>query len=195
MLKSTSFGIPIAVIGAVTIPRSTTIFATTSSPPFNTSMPHTVIIGAGIIGVSTAYFLSHAPNRQPDHKITVLDPCPPASGASGKAGGFIARNWAGAATASLAELSFRLHDELAQQHGGAENWGYRRCRAVSVVGRNARGNPMGDLTRSVRLKNVEKMDSVGALEWIKPGVIQDQNLLGDNDAIAQWYKHLNCMYD
>jgi hypothetical protein len=66
---------------------------------------------------------------------------------------------------------------------------------VSVVGRNARGNPMGDLTRSVRLKNVEKMDSVGALEWIKPGVIQDQNLLGDNDAIAQWYKQLNCMHD
>ena len=54
---------------------------------------------------------------------------------------------------------------------------------------------MGDLTRSVRLKNVEKMDGVGALEWIKPGVIQDQNLLGDNDAIAQWYKQLNCVHD
>lgn len=45
---------------------------------------------------------------------------------------------------------------------------------------------MGDLTRSVRLKNVEKLNGVGAPEWTKPGVIQDQNLLGDNDAIAQW---------
>jgi len=149
-------------------------------------MSHTVIIGAGIIGVSTAYFLSHDPTRQIDHKITILDPCPPASGASGKAGGFIARNWAGSATASLAELSFRLHDELAQRYGGAEKWGYRRCRAVSVVGRHAQGDPMGDLTRSVRLKNVEKLKDVGALEWIKPGVIQQQNLIGDNDTIAQW---------
>ena len=45
---------------------------------------------------------------------------------------------------------------------------------------------MGDLTRSVRLKNVEKLKDVGALEWIKPGVIQQQNLIGDNDTIAQW---------
>jgi len=55
-----------------------------------------------------------------------------------------------------------------------------------MVGKNARGDPMGDLARSVRLKHVQKMDSVGGLEWIKPGVIQDRNLLGDNDAIAQW---------
>lgn len=181
-VEDTSFQLLDVLIGAFEIPRSTHFLSTFQHFP----MPHTVVIGAGIIGVSTAYFLSHDPNRQKDHKITIIDPCPPASGASGKAGGFIARNWAGSATASLAELSFGLHDELAQRHGGAEKWGYRRCRAVSVTGRNARGDPMGDLARSVRLKNVEKLNGVGALEWIKPGVIQDQNLLGDNDAIAQW---------
>lgn len=150
-------------------------------------MPHTVILGAGIIGASTAYFLSHSPSRKSDYRITILDPCPPASGASGKSGGFIARNWTGAATASLAELSFQLHEELAKRYGGGEKWGYRRCRAVSVVGKNARGDPMGDLARSVRLNNVKKIDRAGELEWIKPGVIQDQNLLSDQDSTAQWY--------
>jgi glycine/D-amino acid oxidase-like deaminating enzyme len=150
-------------------------------------MPHTVIVGAGIIGVSTAYFLSHAPARTQDHTITILDPSPPASGASGKSGGFVGRNWAGAATASLAELSFRLHNELAQKYNGAEKWGYRRCRAMSVVGKNARGNPLGDLTRSVRLRNASEAEPAAGLSWIKPGVIQTQNILSDKDATAQWY--------
>src|SRR6266516_2015707 len=114
-------------------------------------MPHTVILGAGIIGVCTAYFLSHDPSRNEDHTITILDPSPPASGASGKAGGFIARNWVGSATTSLEDLSFRLHEELAQEYGGDVNWGYRRCRALHVVAGN--GNEPVDSFWNERHKN------------------------------------------
>jgi len=147
-------------------------------------MPHTVIVGAGIIGAATAYYLTHP--QQSDQQVTVIDPCPPASGASGKSGGFIARDWAGAATADLAELSFRLHDELAETHNGAERWGYRRCRAVGLVGRNASRDTMGDLTRTVRLKHVKGTKRAEELEWIQPGVVESQNKLGDEESIAQW---------
>src|SRR5436190_23625356 len=103
-------------------------------------MPHTVIIGAGIVGVSTAYFLSHAPSRTLDHKITILDQSPPASGASGKAGGLIAPRWVESPTASLEKLSFRLHQELADLYGGWEQWGYRRCRLLRGIGRDSQPN-------------------------------------------------------
>lgn len=148
-------------------------------------MPHTIILGAGIIGAATAYYLTHP--SHPNNHITILDPCPPASGASGKSGGFIARDWAGTATSGLAELSFRLHSELAELHHGNERWGYRRCRAVGVIGRGAGKDPMGDLTRTVDLRNVKKTQTADDLDWIHPGVIQSQNKLGDENSIAQWY--------
>jgi glycine/D-amino acid oxidase-like deaminating enzyme len=151
-------------------------------------MSNIVIVGAGIIGISTAYFLSHSETFKEDSTITIIDQCPPASGASGKAGAFIARNWSGGATSSLAELSFRLHDELAQKYNGAERWGYWRCKALSVVGKNSRGDhTLGDLTRSVRLQNVTPTSKSEELGWVKPGVVQSQNLLGDEDSIAVWY--------
>lgn len=148
-------------------------------------MPHTVIVGAGIIGVSTAYFLSHSPSRDPDHTITILDPSPPASGASGKAAGFIARNWTGSATTSLEDLSFRLHKELAQQYGGDEKWGYRPCRVLSVVGAKAGGHSE-DLRWSERHESAKKTEYSGELKWIKPESIKSLTLLGDPDSFAQW---------
>jgi hypothetical protein len=55
-----------------------------------------------------------------------------------------------------------------------------------VVGREARGDPSGDLMRTVRLQNVDMVDSKEDLTWIKPDVIQTQSLLGDQDGTAQW---------
>jgi glycine/D-amino acid oxidase-like deaminating enzyme len=150
-------------------------------------MPNIVIVGAGIIGISTAYFLSHSESLKDDSTITIIDQCPPASGASGKAGAFIARNWSGGSTSSLAELSFRLHDELAEKYHGTERWGYWRCKALSVVGKNSPGATLGDLTRSVRLKNVTARSKSEELGWVKPGVVHRQSLLGDEDSIAVWY--------
>lgn len=147
-------------------------------------MPHTVILGAGIIGVCTAYFLSHDTCRNEDHTITILDPSPPASGASGKAGGFIARNWVGSATSSLEDLSFRLHEELALHYGGDERWGYRRCRILHVVGGN--GSESANSDWDERHKNIKRTSYSADLEWIKPGVIKNMELLGDPGSFAQW---------
>ncbi|KAF2859201.1 oxidoreductase [Piedraia hortae CBS 480.64] len=83
-----------------------------------------VIVGGGIIGCTTAYYLTRHPSYDPaKYKITLLEASDIAGGASGKAGGLLAK-WA--YPASLAQLSFDLHAELANQHDGASKWGYRR---------------------------------------------------------------------
>ncbi|KAI0483581.1 FAD dependent oxidoreductase [Xylaria cf. heliscus] len=131
----------------------------------STTKREIVIVGGGIIGCSTAYYLSRHPSFSPDvHHITLLeasstssggrtpdsiqdpatlaDPSTAAAaakknpahdgiagGASGKAGGLLAL-WA--FPQSIVPLSFRLHDELAREHGGDKLWGYRRCWASQV---------------------------------------------------------------
>ena len=64
--------------------------------------------------------------RRPRGTITLVEESSElAPGASGKAGGFLAVDWHGAATASLAELSYRLHGELAKAGNGKDRWGFR----------------------------------------------------------------------
>lgn len=82
-----------------------------------------VVIGGGIIGSTTAYFLTRHPKYNPRlHSIYLLEATSIASGASGKAGGLLAL-WA--YPSCLVPLSFKLHADLAKEHGGAEKWGYR----------------------------------------------------------------------
>ncbi|KAM0275795.1 hypothetical protein ACHAQH_007419 [Verticillium albo-atrum] len=93
------------------------------------SKKNIVIVGGGIIGSTTAYFLSrHAKFNPALHKITLLEATSIAAGASGKAGGLLAL-WA--YPQPLVPLSYRLHAELAAEHGGAERWGYRRVECGS----------------------------------------------------------------
>ncbi len=81
---------------------------------------HVVICGGGAIGASIAYFLSRR-----GVSATVIEGTGLACAASGKSGGFLARDWCdGTALAPLARRSFALHAELAQQIAG--DWGYRR---------------------------------------------------------------------
>lgn len=94
---------------------------------------NTVILGAGIIGTSTAYYLSES-GRTPASSIHLVDASPRMfASASGYAGGFLARDWFSPAVASLGALSFDLHRQLAAQHGGRERWGYSRCTGMSTV--------------------------------------------------------------
>ncbi|KAK4178755.1 FAD dependent oxidoreductase-domain-containing protein [Triangularia setosa] len=90
-----------------------------------------VIIGGGIIGCTTAYFLTRHPKFNPNlHSITLLEATAIAAGASGKAGGLLAL-WA--YPQSLVPLSYRLHKELATEHNGAERWGYRRVGCGTIT--------------------------------------------------------------
>ncbi|KAL2266486.1 hypothetical protein VTJ83DRAFT_5838 [Remersonia thermophila] len=92
-----------------------------------------VIVGGGIIGCSVAYFLTRHPKFNPAlHTVTLLEASSIAAGASGKAGGLLAL-WA--YPQSIVPLSYRLHKELAEEHNGAERWGYRRlaCGSIGAV--------------------------------------------------------------
>ncbi|KAI4865949.1 FAD dependent oxidoreductase [Hypoxylon rubiginosum] len=120
------------------------------------------IIGGGIIGCCTAYFLTRHSSYSPEaHRITLLEASSSSAGGrtpdsitdpatladpttaskknpshEGIAGG--ASGKAGGLLAlwafpsNIVPLSFRLHDELAKEHDGDKRWGYRRCHASQV---------------------------------------------------------------
>ncbi|MGA8401215.1 MAG: FAD-dependent oxidoreductase, partial [Stellaceae bacterium] len=78
---------------------------------------HVVVCGGGAIGCSIAYFLARR-----GVKATVVESTGVACAASGKSGGFLARDWcAGTPLDPLARRSFDLHAELAAEI--ADDWG------------------------------------------------------------------------
>jgi glycine/D-amino acid oxidase-like deaminating enzyme len=79
-----------------------------------------LICGGGVIGASIAYFLS-----QRGIRATVVERTGISCAASGKSGGFLARDWCdGTPLQSIARRSFDLHADLADRLGN--DWGYRR---------------------------------------------------------------------
>lgn len=99
-----------------------------SSPESNPNS--VVILGAGIIGLSTAYYLS---SLSPTTSIHLIDPSPTLfASCSGKAAGFLARDWFSPSVSSLGALSFDLHKKLAEEHDGASQWGYSPSTALSI---------------------------------------------------------------
>ncbi|KAF2865903.1 FAD dependent oxidoreductase-like protein superfamily [Massariosphaeria phaeospora] len=94
-------------------------------------MSNTVILGSGIIGLSTAYFLSQSGKTAPQ-SIHLIDTSPKLFHcASGLAGGFLASDWFAPSVAPLGALSFRLHNELADKNNGRRTWGYSQSTANS----------------------------------------------------------------
>lgn len=94
---------------------------------------HVLICGGGVIGASIAYFLSRR-----GIGVTVVERTGIACAASGKSGGFLARDWCdGTPLAALARRSFALHAELAATL--AVDWGYRRLTTYGgIAGRRSR---------------------------------------------------------
>ena len=95
-----------------------------------------IVVGSGIIGLCTAYYLLTSPLLPPSSRLTLLENCSTiAPGASSFAGGLVAGgkgdDWQGAPSRSLARLSWRLHCELARELGG-ERYGWRECGAVGL---------------------------------------------------------------
>lgn len=92
-------------------------------------MDSTFILGSGIIGIATAYYLS---DHQPPSSIHVVEPCPELfASASGFAGGFLAKDWFAPESASLGELSFEQHRKLADENDGRARWGYSASSSFS----------------------------------------------------------------
>jgi glycine/D-amino acid oxidase-like deaminating enzyme len=90
-----------------------------------------IILGAGIIGTSTAYYLSQT---QTPSSIHLVEPSPTLfASASGYAGGFLAKDWFSPSFAALGALSFEEHRRLAEEHNGREKWGYSRSTGTSYT--------------------------------------------------------------
>ncbi len=90
-----------------------------------------LICGGGVIGACIAYFLGLR-----GIEAVVVERTGVANAASGKSGGFLARDWCnGTPVAGLAQRGFDLHAELAATVSGrgSRGWGYRRIGALGVV--------------------------------------------------------------
>ncbi len=91
----------------------------------------TAILGTGIVGTSTAYYLSKS---QTSSSIHLVEPSPTLfASASGYAGGFLAKDWFPPAAAGLGALSFEEHRRLAEEQNGREKWGYSRSSVTSYT--------------------------------------------------------------
>ena len=119
-----------------------------------------LILGGGIIGVSVAYHLA-----QRGRRVTVVDHAGLASCASGKAGGFLARNWNDRTPLKqLSQKSFDMHEEVARK---LKLKSYRRLRCKSVT-------PGGSKPEVRKLQH---------LEWVEDA--SNVRVMGDESTIAQ----------
>ncbi|KAF7937856.1 uncharacterized protein EAE97_007652 [Botrytis byssoidea] len=131
-----------------------------------------VIIGGGIVGVSTAYWLTQHRLYDPSiHIITILEATEIAGGSSGKAGGLLA-SWA--TPSCLTPLSFKLHTELAEKYKGTLCWGYRRVHCADVTF-DIRSNTSTN----------ESIDRFETLKWINGSGIKEFSEIGKPDDTAQ----------
>ncbi|KAL9191159.1 hypothetical protein ACHAXT_000865 [Thalassiosira profunda] len=125
-----------------------------------------VVAGGGIIGNSISYYLA----KRHSLSCTIIDPVGIAPAASGKAGGFLARDWSdGSPIQELQRRSFDLHAEQAE-HLGAEKIDYRRLTCIAVACDNGGGKPGG-----------KKLEGV---EWADVGAIGSR-VMGTESTIAQ----------
>ena len=173
----------------------------------------TIILGSGIIGVSTAYYLSLHPSYNPKiSPIYLIEATSePFQSASGYSGGFLAKDWFSPASASLGELSFRLHKELADQFNGKRKWSYSTSTALSmsiddtgVSGKKQRGEDwlLEGTSRSAvatagsaeRKANGEMLQDDGSPAWITPQEGGTVEIISSEDGCAQVEPWLLCQF-
>ena len=124
--------------------------------------------------------------------MTVLEASSIGGGASGKAGGVIA-SWA--YPSCLAPLSYRLHCELADKHGGIQKWGFRHVYCADV---DAMGEAVGHAAttqdyahfHSHIFSSRSNKQFPPELDWITPDKITSYTELGRPENTAQVHPHL-----
>lgn len=141
-----------------------------------------VIGGGGIIGNSIAYYLAKNHNTP----CVIIDVAgKPAPAASGKAGGFLARDWSdfNPGLGPLQRLSFDLHSEIAS-HLGEDVIQYRRltCAAVSVAPDDA----------SIQQQKPKSKKLEGIVEWADLGNVKGGSSMGNEETIAQVHPKKLC---
>jgi len=129
----------------------------------STDVRNIIIIGGGIIGCTTAYYLTEHPEFDASNTtITIIEASVHgvARGASGKAGGLVAK-WA--YPKSLVNVSYPEHIRLAEKHKGAERWGWRLIACGNWEGRGEchEGVSEGSSPKSKR-RSLEKTVGLGS---------------------------------
>ena len=150
----------------------------------------TVIVGTGIIGCATAYYLSQEPSSTAPSDIHLVESSPELfASASGFAAGFLAKDWFSPAAAPLGSLSFELHRQLAEENDGAENWGYSKSRSSSLsttTGKRGYEWLREDASRAEAAAAHESLASVGP-SWLSRVHHSNLEMIGDSDTTAQVY--------
>lgn len=114
-----------------------------------------IIVGAGIVGAATAYFLAK------DHGIQsiILEGWRPAGAASGKAGGFLARDWTrGSPKDTLVQLSWELYPDLvgALSEAGEGSVQFRTVDTLEVVADERRAPRDAKRAKAAKAKTVRE---------------------------------------
>ncbi|OQR91458.1 katanin p60 ATPase-containing subunit A [Thraustotheca clavata] len=142
-----------------------------------------IICGAGAVGCTLAYYLTHTSISVDSVEVIVIDEIDVAAAASGKAGGFLASDWCqGEDVDELCQLSFRLHQELAMKHDGAKRYGFRVVDAISCV---VKSHPSSKKPKA----NLSKSDVVP--NWIAENAVLKAHPMGSTNekevTMAQLY--------
>lgn len=92
-------------------------------------------------------------------------------------------SWATPKSPNLAEVSFRLHEELAERYDGESCWGFRHCHGWDVTWR---AEKVGTLRSNAP---VQKSWSSGSpppnVDWLKADVVESYEPLGAPETSAQ----------
>ena len=118
------------------------------------------------------------------HSITLLEATEIAGGASGKAGGLLAK-WA--TPKCLAPLSFKAHAELANEHSGHKTWGYRSvyCAEVELQARNLTKEGNDTTLGSENNSDSQKTCYPSNLDWLVSDSVKSYDEVGNTENSAQ----------
>jgi hypothetical protein len=152
-----------------------------------------VILGAGVIGLSTAYYValslneaSLLPPSSSRVPVVVIEPsndiCP---GASGEATGGLGDFGFSLQTSPLGRLSYSLHNGLASKYGGREKYGFSDLGVFRVSPKDFSGSPSppDSWGPSAPLeKNISSLPT-----WIEPSEDWTVQLLAEKPHAAHLY--------
>jgi glycine/D-amino acid oxidase-like deaminating enzyme len=155
-----------------------------------------VVVGGGIIGCTTAYYLTHHSSFTPSTSVTIIEASAHgvAQGASGKAGGLVAR-WA--YPKELVEVSFDEHVRLAELHDGQDRWGWRFVNCGSWEGTGVDFG-LGEKSRDVSVQKVARLGKGRGktkglpedLTWVDEDLTAAYSRMAPDGATAQVHPHL-----
>lgn len=165
MACRSSFRVPPAPEGTAAARRTTAASRKQAVAPSSETRGDIVILGAGLVGAATAYALSLEGASVAERVTLVERSDSPAAAASGKGGGFIARNWGGRGpTGQLHERGFELHKRVAKTLGVSSYRGIKTLSVSAGSGGGARraGGESVDWLDGARLQRIDFLDDVTA---------------------------------